>query len=119
MTGILGHIGEFSKYLILHRMFWWGMSLPPLFLLSIVNADLWGFFSDPVSYRGTVTDAGLVRPEGHLYLVEMSLIAVEVFVVLGVFVLRNPWIVWPARGLVGQFWLVELSLRMVWGLWLP
>ena len=90
-----------------------------VFLLSIVNADLWGFFSDPVSYRGTVTDAGLVRPEGHLYLVEMSLIAVEVFVVLGVFVLRNPWIVWSARGLVGQFWLVELSLRMVWGLWLP
>ncbi|MEC9217809.1 MAG: hypothetical protein VX647_11410 [Pseudomonadota bacterium] len=44
MTGILGHIGELSKYLILHRMFWWGMSLPPLFLLSIVNADLWGFF---------------------------------------------------------------------------
>ena len=44
MTGILGHIGEFSKYLILHRMFWWGMSLLPLFLLSIVNGDLWGFF---------------------------------------------------------------------------
>jgi hypothetical protein len=78
-----------------------------------------GVFSDPVFYRGTVTDAGLVRPEGHLYLVEMSLIAVEVFVVLGIFVLRNPWIVWPTRGPVGQFWLVELNLRMVWGLRLP
>ena len=44
MTGILEHIGEFSKYLILDRIFWWGMSMPPLFLLSIFNADLWGFF---------------------------------------------------------------------------
>mgnify|MGYP004031264517 CR=1 FL=1 len=61
MTGIMGHIGEFSKYLILDRMFWWGMSLPPLFLLSIVNADRWVFF-EPMFYRGTVTDAVLVQP---------------------------------------------------------
>ena len=119
MTRILGHIGEIPNYRILHRIFWWRMSLPPLFLLSVVNADLWGFFSDPVFYFGTVTDAGLVRPQGHLFLVEISLITVEIFVLLGLFVLRYPWIVWPTRGLVGQFCLVELSLRVVWGLWMP
>ena len=119
MTGTLGHIGEFSKYLILHRMFWWGMILPPLFFAIDCQCRPMGFFSDPVFYRGTVADAGSVRPKGHFYLVEISLIAFEVFVVLGVFVLRNPWVVWPVRGLVGQIWLVELSLRMVWGLRLP
>ena len=87
-----------------------------------LNGKSWKAVSGARGYQKKefqyVADKGPI-PEGHLYLVEMSLIAVEVFVVLGVFVLRNPWIVWSARGLVGQFWLVELSLRMVWGLWLP
>ena len=87
--------------------------------LSIVNADLWGFLLDPVFYRGTMTDKILVRLYGYLYLVKISLIAVDNFVVLGTFFLRYLWIAWPARRLVTQFWLVELSLRTVWGLWLP
>lgn len=45
----------------------------------------YGVFSDTVFYRVTVMDAGLVRLENYLYIVEMSSIAVEFFVGLGVF----------------------------------
>ena len=118
MTGILGHIGEFSKYLILHRMFWWGMSLPPLFLLSIVNADLWGFFSDPVFYRGTVTEAGLMRPQGDLYLVEMSLVAVSVCR-FGRFCSTESMECLAGAGPRGPILACRIEPQMVFGLWLP
>ena len=59
MTRILGHIGKISNYRILHRIFWWRMSLPPFWLLSVVNVEV---DETPSAAAGGGRMAGITPP---------------------------------------------------------